>query len=66
MKCAWFSIADEFSSCDEEATLVGCDGPCCAKHKCRCARPIADVERDRFIREARRLSGPHDEGEGTP
>jgi hypothetical protein len=31
---------DRAETCSEPATHRGCDGDVCAKHKCRCAKPL--------------------------
>lgn len=45
MKCSggfrWIDDESfETEDCNKEAIYLGCEGYCCEKHKCRCAKPI--------------------------
>jgi len=39
-KCAGIYSCEKYIPCDKDALYIGCDGPCCEEHKCRCAKPI--------------------------
>lgn len=48
--CQWYRLplldepGDTGETCNNPATLRGCDGDVCAEHRCRCARPLPGVE----------------------
>lgn len=51
-KCVGKFISTEESDykhipCDKDALYIGCDGPCCEEHKCRCAKLISKKDDER-------------------
>lgn len=71
MKCGWTNAFNDLSEdepvlhCNSDATHTSCDyGPVCVQHKCRCSKPLTEVELQKFRKEA--LQRAFDEGEGVP